>query len=253
MPRGVRASAGNRRPRSPRPAAPSRASATACSTTSPSEWPASRGAPGISMPPRRRPRAGTERVAVVAEADAHGRRGERLFDPAQVVGQRHLEVRGFTGDRMDRDGTGLEQGGLVGELRGAIGRERRPGVEQQAAARALRRLGGGERRAVHRLEHQALPHPLEGLGDRQRPGSAAPWRLDGLGDGRHERRATRAAARRRGRGPGRSRPAGSMGVEVAHAGGDGLPGAWRRPRRPRSTAGGQPRGRPPRRPRAPAP
>ena len=80
---------------------------------------------------------GTERVAVVAEADTDGRRGERLFDAAQVVGQRHLEVRGFTGDRMNGDSTGLEQGGLVGELRRAVGRVRRPGIEQQAATRAL--------------------------------------------------------------------------------------------------------------------
>ena len=53
IPRGVRSSAGARRPRSPRPAAPSSASATAWRTTSPSEWPCSRGAPGISTPPSR--------------------------------------------------------------------------------------------------------------------------------------------------------------------------------------------------------
>ncbi len=52
-PRGVRSSLGNRRPRSPCPAAPSSASATACRTTSPSEWPARAGAPSIAMPPRR--------------------------------------------------------------------------------------------------------------------------------------------------------------------------------------------------------
>ncbi len=58
IPCGVRASAGNRRPRSPSAAAPSRASATAWSTTSPSECPASLGAASISIPPSRRPVAG---------------------------------------------------------------------------------------------------------------------------------------------------------------------------------------------------
>ena len=52
-PRGVRSSLGKSRPRSPSPAAPSSASATAWRTTSPSEWPASAGAPGIAIPPIR--------------------------------------------------------------------------------------------------------------------------------------------------------------------------------------------------------
>ena len=51
-PAGVAGPAGKIRPRSPRPAAPSSASQTACSATSPSEWPWSRGAPSIRTPPR---------------------------------------------------------------------------------------------------------------------------------------------------------------------------------------------------------
>ena len=79
-PRGVRASAGKRRPRSPRPAAPSSASATAWSTTSPSEWPAAWGRPATSIPPRREPGAGTERMRCRApKPDAQGdrRQGRR--------------------------------------------------------------------------------------------------------------------------------------------------------------------------------
>ena len=51
-PAGVDGPAGKMRPRSPRPAAPSSASQTACSATSPSEWPWSRGAPSTWTPPR---------------------------------------------------------------------------------------------------------------------------------------------------------------------------------------------------------
>ena len=51
IPAGVDGPAGNRRPRSPAPLAPSNASQTAWRATSPSEWPCSRGAPSMTMPP----------------------------------------------------------------------------------------------------------------------------------------------------------------------------------------------------------
>ena len=70
---------------------------------------------------------------------------ERLLGAAQVVGQRHLDVRGFAGDRMDGDSTGLEQGGLVGELRGVVGRE--APSRRRAAGRGARPAASGRRRA----------------------------------------------------------------------------------------------------------
>ena len=177
-------------------------------------------------------------MAVVAEADADGCRGERPLCAAQVVGQRHLDVRGFAGDRMDGDSTGLEQRGLIGELRGILRRIRGPGVEQQAATRALRRLGDGHRRSVHGLEHQAVRNPLEGLGylqDRQRS-AVAPR---GLRDGGHEvGRDERARAV-----VDEDRPITSrriLGIEPAHPGGGGLPAAGAA-LDDRGHAGGKPR------------
>ena len=107
--------------------------------------------------------AGTERMTVVAKAGPRRQGRQGLLDPTQVLGQRHLEVHGFTGDCMDRDGTGLEQSRLISELRRAVRRERHPCVEQQPAPRALRRLGRRERRPVQRLVHQAIPHALQRL------------------------------------------------------------------------------------------
>ena len=134
-------------------------------------------------------RSRAEGVAVVAEAGARqdGAEGgrERLLDQAQVVGLRHLEVRGFARDRMDRDVTGLEQRRLVRELPRSLRREQLPGVEQQAPPGALRRLGRGEHRAVHRLVHHAISHPLEGLGHRHH-GDRRPVADDRRGHGLHE-------------------------------------------------------------------
>ena len=85
MPRGVRSSAGKTDPRSPSEVAPSSASATAWRTTSPSEWPASAGAPVDLDAAEVERHPGPERVAVVADARprparAGQRRGRSLRD-----------------------------------------------------------------------------------------------------------------------------------------------------------------------------
>ena len=92
---------------------------------------------------------------------------------------------------MHGDLTGLEEGGLIGELPRAVRRERRPGVEQQPEAHPLGRLRGGQGRAVHGLEDPAVAHPLERLGHRQHRdrGAMDAHRLGDRGDerARHER------------------------------------------------------------------
>ena len=93
--------------------------------------------------------------------------GEGRLDPTEVGRQRHLEVARISGDDMDRDSTGLEQGGLVGPRLGAVGRESLVRRAQQAAPDALRRLGGAERLAVDGRPDDRPVDALEGLGDRQ--------------------------------------------------------------------------------------
>ena len=209
IPRGVRRVGREQPPEVAEPGGAQERVATAWSTTSPSEWPARRGAPSISMPPRRRPVPGPNGCVSWPKPTRTPDGHERLFDPAQVVGQRHLEVRGFAGDRMDGDSTGLEQGGLVGELARAVRRERRPRVEQEPAPRALRRLGrraAPTRSTVPRTT--PVPHPLERLGDGQDRERRAVAR-DRVGDGLHERgrdQRARAVVDEDRRGP---RPAGS--------------------------------------------
>ena len=188
-------------------------------------------------------------MAVVAEADPRqAGRGELALHPRQVVGQGHLEVRWFAGNRMDRDGTGLQQGGLVGEGGRQIRREPLPGVEQQAPAGTLGRLRGGEAGALDGLDDAIAVHALERLRDREhregRPvgDHGVDHRLD---EHRRDQRPGpvvdqhRAIARRpdrSGRGGGRPpRP---------------RPGVSRRRRRPRSPPAASRLRRPP--PRAPA-
>ena len=70
--------------------------------------------------------AGTEAVAVVTDpgpptdSGAIGR--ERGGDPGEVRGHGHLEIDGIAGNDMDRNATGLEQGGLVGPRASVRGR-----------------------------------------------------------------------------------------------------------------------------------
>ena len=196
MPAGVAGPAGNRRPRSPRPAAPRSASHTAWIATSPSEWPWRAGAPSIDDPAEGQRAARSEGVSVVAEADAEvggGRcevaaRHQRRLDPGEVVGQRHLEVRRLTGDRMDRDSTGLEQRRLVGPGRGATP----GGCSAQARARTSRRIPWGvwaAARVVRSTVAATRPPSIRlSVSATGTTGMAAPWDGRRRRDPPHERR-----------------------------------------------------------------
>ncbi len=161
-------------------------------------------------------RAGPERMPVVA--DPHARRrppgadarrdparvGERRLDPPEIVGQGHLEVGRFAGDRMDRDSTGLEQGGLVGPRPWPGGREGRVRGGQHVAPDPLGRLRGGEPGAVHGLHDAAVRRPASASRPPAGPGSPRrAWRRPGQ---RRPRGPPRPAdAPRRGPGSRRSR------------------------------------------------
>ncbi len=170
MPRGVAASAGNSRPRSPRPAAPSRASATAWSATSPSEWPWRRGAPAISTPPRRERLARPERVAVVADARSVGwpaGRRAAMRPASRSAGTVTLRLAGSPGTTW----TAILQASSraassVHVPRPAAGDGRAP---RGAAARG-RPAGSAPRRAPDRstvADDPVAVDPLQGLGDGQ--------------------------------------------------------------------------------------
>ena len=178
---GVDGPAGNRRPRSPRPAAPSSASATAWSATSPSEWPCSRGAPAIAMPPGRAARPARTGASRGRSAGRAGpcRRPSASATRGEVGGQRHLEIARVAGDDMDGDGTGLEQRGLIGPGLRSVGRVALERGAEHAGPDALRRLRRGQPVAVDGPDDPTAVDPLQGLGDRQRPGSrrrARRWR-----------------------------------------------------------------------------
>src|SRR5450631_1396167 len=66
---------------------------------------------------------------------------------------------------MDRDSTGLQQRGLVGPGFGAVRRILGVGPLQEAAADALRRLGGHYAAPVDRNADAISVQPLERLGD----------------------------------------------------------------------------------------
>ena len=114
-------------PRSPRPVAPSSASATAWRTTSPSEWPAARGAPAISTPPSGAACPGPNgwlswpMPVRVRRASRPGPRRLAARSPGSVT----LRLPGSPGTTWTGDATGFEQGGLVGERLGPSGGKRR--------------------------------------------------------------------------------------------------------------------------------
>ena len=86
---------------------------------------------------------------------------------------------------MDSDATGFEQGGFVGECRRPVGRKATPGLAEQVAADALRRLGGPESGPLDGLAHPIAVDALEGLGDgHDRDGR--PVTSGRLRDGRHQ-------------------------------------------------------------------
>ena len=189
-------SAGKRRPRSPSPAADSTAVAAACRTTSPSEWPYRRGAssiddaaqpqpisgpkPCVSWPrPMRVPRSATRRRRVPRRS-----RGRSRDPPGSVT----LRFGRLAGDGRDGDAAALEQRGFVRVARGV---RRREGVEQQLAARALRRLGTDQARRGRPMPRAAAAGALERVDDRHdRDGRAVLGgrRGDGVGERRRRER-----------------------------------------------------------------
>ena len=94
------------------------------------------------------------------------RPAQRLRHAIEVGRERHLEIAWIARDHMDIDATGFQQRSLVGECRGAVGREPAPGLAQQVAPDALRRLGGAEAGSIHGRPDEIAVDPLEGLGDR---------------------------------------------------------------------------------------
>ena len=117
-------------------------------------------------PAQREGLARPERVAVMPDPDARrGRPGEHRFDPAQVGGLGHLEVARVSGNDMDRDSTGLQEGGFVGPCLRAVGRIELVGTGQETGTDALRGLGRHQVGAVDGLGDQLVRHPLDGLGD----------------------------------------------------------------------------------------
>ena len=108
-----------------------------------------------------------ERMAVVADPRPDGASGaEGRGHPPEIARERHLEVAGIAGHDMDRDATGFEEGGLVGERLGSVGREPAVGLAQQVAAHALGRLRGAQAAPLDGRADQVAVDPLEGLGHR---------------------------------------------------------------------------------------
>ena len=132
-------------PMSPRPAAPSRASATAWATTSASLWPARPRSPGNSHPAEHHATGGVvgEAVDVEALADPHGdhRRSPttrwRAHD--EIVGHRELAVGRIAGHGHHPPAGRLDQGGVVGALAAAG-----VGPAQAGGPEPLRRLHGDQ-------------------------------------------------------------------------------------------------------------
>ena len=113
---------------------------------------------------------------------AASRPAERRRRPGEIRGQGHLEVARVTGDDMDRDGTGLQQGGLVGPGLGPVGRDTVVGRAEEAAPDALRGLRRREAGAIDRRDDAVPVDPLQRLGDgHDRDGRAVP--RGRLGDG----------------------------------------------------------------------
>ena len=105
---------------------------------------------------RGQPVARPERMRVVADAAAGRCRpfAEQERRASQVGGHRHLEVVRIAGDDMDRDGTGLEQGGLVRPRLRPVGRE--SPIRRRAGRPAARPAASGRRRAPVRSTVPAI-------------------------------------------------------------------------------------------------
>src|SRR5699024_2020821 len=178
-------------PRSPSPAADSRASTRACATTSPSECPSQPSAPSkcrhaimhglpgstrwVSVPTPTRGITGS----VMRLLGARGRRVQSEFGEHAVVGGGDLERQCVSLDGDDGLAEPLDQSGVVG--RHVPGRV--VGGEQEGRVEALRGLHGAQRGPVGRADHHAVVVDLfDGVDHRQHgnhgPGAGA----DGLDD-----------------------------------------------------------------------
>ena len=126
--------------------------------------------------------AGAERMAVVTESQPDRRTpGERGSHPRQIVGHGHLEVSGVTGDDMDGNGTGLQQGGFIGPGRRAGGWEPLERRLEEVDPCPLRRLRGDEVGPVHGGLDPVAADPFERVRHRHHgDGRAVPCRC-----GRH--------------------------------------------------------------------
>ena len=130
---------------------------------------------------------------------------------------------------MDGDATGLEQGGLIGELPGPVRREPHPG--RRGARRGAHPAASGRSRAPSGPPSRATrPSPTRlRVSATGTTGIAAPWRSRPP-PRPSTRRPRRGAGRRRGRGPaGRLRPDRAPARCRTPAATD----SWRAPRRPR--------------------
>jgi len=138
---------------------------------------------GVTVGPVSDPDLRHSRTRLARRASADGRR-----DAAEIVGQRHLEIALGTGNGMDGQSTGLEQGGLIGERLRPVGRERPIGPTEDVGPDALRCLRGAEVGAIPRADDRPVGREaLDRVPDRHdRDRGAVGSRRQG--DGRHELR-----------------------------------------------------------------
>ena len=149
-------------------------SAIAWRATSPSEWPWSRGAPGISMPPSRAPSPGPNGWLSRAESrracglPAHRRGDRHRARPARSRSSGRVTLRllgspGIAWTAMLQASSRAASSVHVARSGGWIPREARP---QQRSADTLRRLGRRERLAVDGPGDRVPLDALDRLGDR---------------------------------------------------------------------------------------
>jgi 2-C-methyl-D-erythritol 4-phosphate cytidylyltransferase/2-C-methyl-D-erythritol 2,4-cyclodiphosphate synthase len=108
---------------------------------------------------------GGERPGRGRQAAGHQPSVQEGHSPFEIEGNGHFQVRRFAADRMDRDSTGLQQRGFIGPGLGAVRRVLGVCPFQEAAADALRRLGGYYATPVDCGPHAIAVEPLERLRD----------------------------------------------------------------------------------------
>jgi len=119
--------------------------------------------------------------------------GEQCFSAREISGQRDLQVHRVSGDGMDADCTGHQQGGLIGEPFRTVGRVSAERFAQQAGSRTLGGLRRDEVRSVHRLAQGSVSQVPDGIGHRDN-GNCRPVFVRRHGDGGHEIRGHQRAS-----------------------------------------------------------